>query len=1301
MNEPPIAVHTDNGREGLRSRSFIGLLLTQLLTAVNDNVFRWLVIGVGKDFVSAEEIRNILMAGTACFVLPYLLLAAPAGYLADRYSKRSVILGCKIAEIFIMVLGTIAIVLGNLWLLFVAVGLMGAQSALFSPAKLGSVPELLRSDRISLANALFGLTTVVATVVGMALGSWLAQITGFRGQEHWQWSAITLLSMAVIGTLLSLLIRPVPAANPDRTFPWNAFSQTYRDLRTLASNGPLLRVALGIVFFWSVGGLAQLNIDQFASEGGGLIETDKVPLLFCLILGVGVGSVLAGVWSGGRVELGILPLGAFGIAVSSMLIFTVQDTIIDPVSPWNPGMMWASFLLFSLGASAGLFDVPLAAFIQQRSPVKTRGSILAAVNFLTFTGVLIVSVAYSGMRRPHEPGSLDNIDGKLRGQPLTAVQQEQVAETRQRFSRDWQRDTEQKPVIQDYLPARSTSGTTRDAEVQLYQATLTSLLWFEIKERQQIQQRLQEELEKGTASAQQNFAQNQRELQQKNVRERFPESQQLVKRIFEQSNRQPLLSSRQVFLIAGILTLPIFIYIIWLIPQASIRFMVWLASRTVYRIRVHELQNLPEEGGALLVANHMSWLDGILLVLVSSRPIRTVVYAGNFKSRWVRGLAKIFGTIMMTPRPKSIIQALKTARDALNNGELVCIFPEGGISRSGQIQTFKPGMMKILKGTDAPVIPAYLDGLWGSIFSFKGGKFFWKWPLKWPYPIHIHFGPAVPNPRDVHEVRQAVQDLGANAVEQRTQQLSQLTRDFVRAAKRRKFRSKAADSLGGDLTGGALLMRSLILRRLLRREVLEADEQFVGLLLPPGTGPAVVNMALALDRRVAVNLNYTVSSEVLNACTQQCGIRRILTSRKVMEKMNFELDAEVVYLEDLRDKIKLTDKLAGMIGSYLVPAACLDRLLQLHKIKSDDILTVIFTSGSTGVPKGVMLTHGNIGSNIEAIDQVVKLRNDDVVLGVLPFFHSFGFTVTLWTVMTTNVKGAYHFNPLDAKQVGKLSEKHGGTILLATPTFLRTYLRRCTPEQFAKLDVIVTGAEKLPLDLADGFEEKFGIRPVEGYGATELSPLASVNVPHSRSGENFQVDCKDGTVGRPVPGVVARVTDLDSGEELGTNEPGMLWIKGANVMKGYFGREDLTSEVIQDGWYHTGDVALIDDDGFIQITGRMSRFSKIGGEMIPHIQIEETLNSLITGGEEEELLAAVTAVPDAKKGERLIVLHKPFQQSVQELCQQLSQEGLPNLYIPNPDSFFEVDEIPILGTGKLDLGAIKEKAAEMVAAAND
>jgi len=288
--------------EGIGSISFIALLLTQLLTAVNDNVFRWLAIGVGKDYVDQSQIGVILMAGTACFVLPYLVLAAPAGYLADRFSKRSVIVGCKIAEILIMTLGVIAIAIDvppmvNVVLLFTAVGLMGAQSALFSPSKMGSIPELLRSDKISFANGLFGLATVSATVIGMALGSWLSEASGTYGKQRWWLSAIVLISIASVGTVLSLLIRRRPAANPTRTFPWDAPAQTWRDLRTLFSNPALFRVALGVVFFWSVGALAQLNVDQYAFESGALYETDKVPLLLALVMGVGFGSVLAGVWS--------------------------------------------------------------------------------------------------------------------------------------------------------------------------------------------------------------------------------------------------------------------------------------------------------------------------------------------------------------------------------------------------------------------------------------------------------------------------------------------------------------------------------------------------------------------------------------------------------------------------------------------------------------------------------------------------------------------------------------------------------------------------------------------------------------------------------------------------------------------------------------------------------------------------------------------------------------------------------------------------------------------------------------------
>ncbi len=303
--------------------------------------------------------------------------------------------------------------------------------------------------------------------------------------------------------------------------------------------------------------------------------------------------------------------------------------------------------------------------------------------------------------------------------------------------------------------------------------------------------------------------------------------------------------------------------------------------------------------------------------------------------------------------------------------------------------------------------------------------------------------------------------------------------------------------------------------------------------------------------------------------------------------------------------------------------------------------------------------------------------------------------------MACNLRGVYHFSPLDAKVVGKLVEKFSGTIIVATPTFLRSYMRRCTPEQFKTLDAVVAGAERLPAELCDEFEAKFGVRPVEGYGTTELSPITSVNIPPSRQfGPKFQVDCKEGTVGRPMPNVAAKITHLDTGEELGANESGMLWIKGPNVMKGYLDNQEATDEALVDRWYKTGDVALIDDDGFIKITGRISRFSKIGGEMVPHLKIEEVLSAFLDqtpdDDSDDHLSVAVTAVPDAKKGERLIVLHTKVSKSVDEMQAALKSADLPNIFIPTADSFLEVAQLPILGTGKLDLKGIKEMAQELV-----
>ncbi|MBF0217885.1 MAG: AMP-binding protein [Candidatus Omnitrophica bacterium] len=359
----------------------------------------------------------------------------------------------------------------------------------------------------------------------------------------------------------------------------------------------------------------------------------------------------------------------------------------------------------------------------------------------------------------------------------------------------------------------------------------------------------------------------------------------------------------------------------------------------------------------------------------------------------------------------------------------------------------------------------------------------------------------------------------------------------------------------------------------------------------------------------------------------------------------------------------------------------------------DDTATVIFSSGSTGTPKGVMLSHRNIIADIGGIFQVLNTGKNDVVMGILPFFHSFGFSCTLCLPLGVGMGVVYHSNPLDARTVGEMAHKFKATILMGTPTFLSTYTKKCSKEQFAGIKYAVVGAEKLTRLVAESFYEKFGIIPLEGYGATELSPVVSLCIPDyiNEKERVKQVGYKEGKVGHPIPNVAVKTVDPDTFRELPANVEGMLLVKGANVMKGYLNREDKTREVIRDGWYITGDIASIDDDGFICITDRLSRFSKIGGEMVPHVKIEETINEIISG---DDRAAVVTALADEKKGEKLVVLYTG-NVDTEDLYTKLGARGLPNLWIPKKDNFHKIDAIPYLGSGKLDLKKVKEKAAEI------
>jgi acyl-[acyl-carrier-protein]-phospholipid O-acyltransferase/long-chain-fatty-acid--[acyl-carrier-protein] ligase len=358
----------------------------------------------------------------------------------------------------------------------------------------------------------------------------------------------------------------------------------------------------------------------------------------------------------------------------------------------------------------------------------------------------------------------------------------------------------------------------------------------------------------------------------------------------------------------------------------------------------------------------------------------------------------------------------------------------------------------------------------------------------------------------------------------------------------------------------------------------------------------------------------------------------------------------------------------------MLPVRWLERALgSVKKVELDDLATVIFSSGSTGEPKGVMLSHYNIGSNIAQMEQVFSLDRRDRFLGVLPFFHSFGFTGTLCLPAVLGVGAVYHSNPLDAKTIGQLVCDHKVTFLLATPTFLQLYMRGCTPEQFGSVRVVAVSAEKLPDRLATAFEDQFGVRPFEAYGCTECAPAVAVNTHDFRSAGFRQVGVKRGRIGHPLPGICVRIVDAE------TRQPVPL------------GQPEKTAEVLRDGWYVTGDIAALDEDGFLQITDRLSRFSKIGGEMVPHIRVEEKLHEL-TGGMEQ--LFVVTGVPDEKKGERLVVLHKLAEAEWTELSTKLPQIDLPNLWKPRADQFHHVDAFPMLGTGKLDLRKIRELAVQ-------
>ena len=758
------------------------------------------------------------------------------------------------------------------------------------------------------------------------------------------------------------------------------------------------------------------------------------------------------------------------------------------------------------------------------------------------------------------------------------------------------------------------------------------------------------------------------------------------------------LNATEILLAAGVASAALTAWAVWLMPETFIRMVLFLVTHTLYRLRVVGLEYVPEHGGALLLPNHVSFVDGLLLLASLDRPIRFLVDRSYYELPLLHWAARIMGVIPVSTggSPRDVLHALREAGRRLDEGEVVCLFPEGQITRTGGLLSFRQGFERIVKGREVPVIPVHLDRIWGSVFSFVGGKFLTKWPERLPYPVTVSYGHPMPSTATATDVRQRVQELGEEAWRHRKPERRPLHHSFIRAARRHPLRLAFADAMRPRVSCLESLVGAIVLARALRPHWM--NQYTVGILLPPSVGGAVVNLAATLSGRTVVNLNYTVGRSGIESMAKQASLETIVTSRMFLQKANLDMPEgiKIIWIENVRKTIGMAERVKAFAMALFAPIGMLEQGVgMIQRPQPDDLATIIFSSGSTGEPKGVMLSHFNVDSNVEAVIQVFHLGPQDRVLGILPFFHSFGYLATLWLAVNHGVGVVYHPTPLDAGAIGELIEKKRVTILIATPTFLQLYWRRCLPQQLGSLRVVLTGAEKLSERLAGAFEEKFGIRPIEGYGVTECSPVISVNCPDFRAAGFYQPASRRGTVGRPLPGVSVRIVDPDSFEPVPLGTAGLLLVKGPNLMQGYLNRPDLTAQVMHDEWYVTGDMASLDEDGFLAITDRLSRFAKIGGEMVPHGKVEEALHQ---AAESDEQVFAVTSIPDEAKGERLAVLHVLDETVIPGLLEKIAADGLPNLFIPRKDAFIKVEQLPVLGTGKLDLRALKRIALDRLSA---
>lgn len=719
-----------------------------------------------------------------------------------------------------------------------------------------------------------------------------------------------------------------------------------------------------------------------------------------------------------------------------------------------------------------------------------------------------------------------------------------------------------------------------------------------------------------------------------------------------------------------------------------------------YRINVQGMKNLPNEGGVLLLGNHVSWLDWAIVQIASPRRIRFVMTRDIYSLWYLNWFLRLNRVIPIGGSGSS--KSLQYVSEALNNGQVVCLFPEGTFSRTGQIGTFKRGYERACEdaNNDVKIVPFFIRGLWGSQFSLGASTARQQRNTKLKRNIIFAFGEPLDKNTKVDTLKRRVFDLSISSWNNYIEDLPTLSMAFIGTAKQRRNNIRVLDG-ERDLNASKLFVVSSLLADDIKQH---KRQQNIGVLLPTGAGSMITSLACFMAGKTIVPLNYTASAQHFSSALEQADIDVIYTSSLFLERLQqrgIHLDAlindkTVILLEDALTAHSNAQRLRRLITFYALPAFALKTIYGSHCDPLSNA-AILFSSGSEGIPKGIQLSHQNFMANIEQVCDVLNPRPDDVMMASLPAFHAFGLTVSQLLPLIEGVPVTCQPDPTDGLAVAKACAKDKATMMFGTSTFYRLYTRnkRIHPLMFQSLRLVIAGAEKLQPEVAEAFSARFNKSILEGYGTTECTPVASVNLPDMLA-ENLKIhqNNKPGSVGIPLPGSSFKIVDPDTFEELPSGEAGMILIGGAQVMRGYLNHSEITDKVIKtiddQRWYVTGDKGKLDKDGFLFIVDRYSRFAKVGGEMVGLADVENRLRKLIT---EEDINLCAINLPDANKGEQIYVLLEG-EMAGHELLRKARESGIPSLMLPK--AIFNVEQVPALGSGKTDFGGVRRLAISLV-----